>query len=580
MNENNGQFNGSNQDAQQGTYVPPGPQGPYAQGDPGQYGQGAPGPGYYGPPGGFAPPPPHFAPKQRLTADKKDLLFAPVLLILCGVGVFAGLWGGFRAGYTVAFDLLFIAVSAYLAKKGTAPGFYGLLCGVLSLALSGVFVTTSNEIVRTGSVIAMVCTSAVWFSALAGKRLTGGELSLIPHIAVPVAESVGEMPGAMHALFSAKSGGKRAVPKAVLGALCAIPVLCVVVPLLARSDLAFEGMVQGVIKSVGSVLLRIFVTLLLAPFVIAFAFALRKKERPAAAQKAHRGIDTSFLAAFTGVLCVCYLVYLFSQLAYFISAFSGFLPTGYEFSYSEYARRGFFELCAIAGINLAVLYLMILLSQKNGEKLPGVLRGTGAFLGVFTLFLIATAVSKNVMYIREYGMTVLRVGSSAFMIALAAVFLAAILRCFITKVRVLPAALAAFACALCVLGLCNINGICARYNYESYKNGSIGRIDAEYLYELGAEGVPYLVKLAAEDNEDARRELYQALQNYYDGSWPGLYGEGGYAYFKPEKRAYPALSQYSIPLARAYAAMEPFLQEYPDFTRQAVLEGASSFEDF
>ena len=54
-----------------------------------------------------------------------------------------------------------------------------------------------------------------------------------------------------------------------------------------------------------------------------------------------------------GAVCAVYLAYLFSQLAYFVGGFSGILPEG--FTRAEYARRGFFEMTCLAGVNLALM---------------------------------------------------------------------------------------------------------------------------------------------------------------------------------------------------------------------------------
>ena len=584
MNENNTQFNGfapgqGAGDPAQGAYAPPQGtgQGFYPpQGGPAAQGPGTPPPNAYPPPEAYAAPR-HFAPKKLYPTDQKDRFFAPLLLVLCGFGVFAGLWGGFQAGFTASYGLLFLALTVYFAKKGTAPGSFATICGVLSLALSGVFVATANELVRTFSVIAVVCTSIVWFSALAGRRLTGGELGIVGHIAVPIGDAVGEMPQTVKSVFTAKDGEKRSVPKFFLGVLCALPLLCVVVALLIRSDAAFEGMVGSIFKSIGSVVARILLTLAVAPFVLAFAFALRKKPHELKEEKQLKGLDTAFLAAFTGLLSVCYLVYLFSQLAYVVSAFSGFLPLNY--TYADYARRGFFELCAIAAINLAVLYLMILLSRKKDGKMPGALRAIGTFLGLFTLFLIASALAKDIEYIRNYGMTVLRAGSGTFLLALAFVFLAALLRCYIRKVRVLPAAMVCFACALCVLGLADIDAVCAKYNYEAYRNGSLNEIDCAYMRELGADGAPYLVDLAMHGNEvdaaAARTELYYLIPELYDGEWKSVTSqvdEYYRDYMEPQRHKYPALSQYSVPRARAYAALDALLKEEPEFMKTEAMK--------
>ncbi len=499
MNENNEQFNRVNQGAQQSDSPPnttengtPPPVGE-ANTPPGGQNPGyrpPNGPGYYGPyPPYRAPQPPKF----RIVADKKDLLFAPAALLLCAFGVFAGLWGTFQAGFAAAFLLMFLGMSGYLIKKGNAPGFYATVCGLLSLALSGVFVITSSIPIRFFSAIAMTCTSIVWFSSLAGKRLPAGELGMIGYVAAPLGNAIEEMPQSVKAVFSARSGGKRSMPKALLGVLCAVPVLCAVIPLLMRADVAFDGMVSSVFKSFGSVALQLLLSLVLTPFVLAFAFSLRKKPAPPKAEaKQRKGLDTAFTASFMGILSLCYLVYLFSQLFYFVSAFAGFLPTGYHFSFAEYARRGFFELCMIAGINLLVLYFMILFARKNEGRIPGVLRALGVFIALFTLFLIATALAKNIMYIENFGMTILRVGSSAFLCALAIVFFAASLRCFFRKVRILPVAVVTVSAVLCVLGWMNLNAVCAKYNYDAYRSGKLKTLDLEYMYNLGEEGVPYL----------------------------------------------------------------------------------------
>ncbi|MDR9824369.1 DUF4153 domain-containing protein, partial [Vibrio sp. FNV 38] len=97
-------------------------------------------------------------------------------------------------------------------------------------------------------------------------------------------------------------------------------------------------------------------------FGILYAGAKRMEEpfpddaEHAAKAQASRVIPN--LGLLTGItpICVLYLIYVFSQMQYFVSAFAGLLPG--DMIYSEYARRGFFELCAIAVINLLVLLVL------------------------------------------------------------------------------------------------------------------------------------------------------------------------------------------------------------------------------
>ena len=94
--------------------------------------------------------------------------------------------------------------------------------------------------------------------------------------------------------------------------------------------------------------------LIIAPFVVVYAVGLRKgyQRFPAAARKIE-GIDAVAVNTFLAVLSAVYLLYLFSQSAYFFSAFRGLLPE--EFTVAEYARRGFFEMSVIAVINFIVV---------------------------------------------------------------------------------------------------------------------------------------------------------------------------------------------------------------------------------
>ena len=86
---------------------------------------------------------------------------------------------------------------------------------------------------------------------------------------------------------------------------------------------------------------------------------MRKDEKKETVKKELKGIENVYVISFLSVLALVYLVYLFSQLAYFINGFFGILPE--KFIPSSYARRGFFEMSVIAGINFVIIYLSLIL---------------------------------------------------------------------------------------------------------------------------------------------------------------------------------------------------------------------------
>ena len=519
--------------------------------------------------------------KPAFALDRRDRIFASVLCVVTLVGLSPAICGGFWAAFGVSFAVLFLLCSVYLRQKGTQPSAFSCVCGGLSLACAAVFFTTSSAAIRLLTACGAAVLSVVWFSALAGKPIFPGELGLAGRVLQTAAGSITHAPRSIRALFR---GGKRS--KTLLGLLCALPVFCVVVMLLARSDAAFEGLTQHLFVDFGRVVVRLLLAACLFPFLLSLGFSLRKTPDADKPDPAHKGLDTGFITSFLGLLSAAYLVYLFSQLAYFVSAFSGILPAGYTFTYAEYARRGFFELCGIAAINLTLLYLTLLLSRKTDGRLPVVLRALGAFIDVFTLFLICTAMAKMLLYIRQYGATVLRLGTSAFMLFMAVVFLALLVRFFVPKVRVLPVAAVTAAVILLVLGIGNLPGFCARYNYTHYRNGSLSTIDTVYLGDLGDEGIPYLLLLRDDaDKETANGAcvmLYRAVFERYEGELHTIYtaGVGTRTVFESEGKKYGSLYQWNLPRARAYAALDKLLRDEPTFMGDNAEEGELWRDDY
>lgn len=499
----------------------------------------------------------------KFSGDGRDLIFAALFILGTFFGVAWGLWGGLRLGFSIAHIAALIIGSIYFGKKGSRPGIFAALCGALSAVLALPFAITSNYIIRILSAFAATALEWIWFAALAGKRIPSGDLGLPALLWGSFSHGVKDMPAGIKGLLPSGNKKNQNAVKALAGILCAVPVLCVVIPLLAKSDEAFDALVSRIVSEPSELMLQLIATIIAAPFIIGFAVSLKYREKTVSDPKQHKGIDPVFLTAFFAVLSLCYILYLFSQLAYFFSAFSGILPEGYQFTYAAYARRGFFEMCIIAGINLTLIFVMVIFSRRKNGKLSVPLKIAGCFIGLFTLLLIAAAISKMVLYISSYGMTVLRVGTGVFMLIMAAVFITVILRCFTDKVKILQTALILSSLALILLGTVNINAVIAKYNYDAYISGKLGKIDTNYLYSLGEEGVPYLIKLAGTEKYylKAKSALWDSTSTlYYNDSLIG--GNEAYRF---EEKIYPKFSQWGVSRSRAYNAIDALLKESPEF---------------
>jgi len=208
-------------------------------------------------------------------------------------------------------------------------------------------------------------------------------------------------------------------------------------------------------------------------------------------------------------LLVLYLIFFFSQTAYFLSAFRGVLPRG--LIYSEYARRGFFELCNVCVVNLIVTAMLGLFTKDNKNSL--ISRVYGCLLALFSMAMIVMSLSKMLMYINVYGLTPLRVYTSWFMVFLFLLFAMVIVKHIRPGFHLLKYCVCCGVVMFLLLGYADSDRIIAEYNVEAYRSGKVEELDVRQLNELGSAAAPYLLSILTDENmpDEYRRQAGDAL---------------------------------------------------------------------
>ena len=268
-----------------------------------------------------------------------------------------------------------------------------------------------------------------------------------------------------------KNGGRKLSSKTlgiVGGILLAIPVIIIVVPLLIDGDAAFGSVAQALTEKIGKLfenffdgissglLVNAFLALFVAPYIYSVMFCFRhnvtdeKRGEKNENYKNLRVIPSNVFAGFLGAISFVYVVYLLSQLAYFFSAFTGKLPDGSIITVASYARRGFFEMVAVAVINLGIIGVTVLFSKRNESQLSRMIKGFDLFLSVFTIIIVSTSISKILLYIAEYGLTHKRIYVFIIDLILVVAFTMVIVRLFKKKFPYMKVILA-FACSMITL---------------------------------------------------------------------------------------------------------------------------------
>ena len=309
----------------------------------------------------------------------------------------------------------------------------------------------------------------------------------------------------------------------VVGVFVSLPIIIAVVALLMSADAGFQNLVQEIGRVIGTINFGRFfwqtigaVPIALFASALLYANANRQGTNAATrdgAERVRRGaqkVPASALAAPVVILDVIYVAFFAAMGTYLFSGFAGNLPDG--FTYADYARRGFFELAVVAAINGLVIAFCYLFAVRRGAGYSAALRWSGVVLCVMTLLLIATSVSKMVLYIDAYGLTRLRFFTMAFMIVQAIVFglvLARHLKVFAVSRPIIITILVAFI----GLAWANPEGIIARYDVSRYQTGDLQQVDIDYLSTLGDAAIPSIASLTNDYNPVVAQAARVVLQD-------------------------------------------------------------------
>lgn len=445
---------------------------------------------------------PNPTPAPRFSLGKRELTFGIVTAVL-SIGLWNSiLYGGFHLGYSL-FSLALLGCSVWYLQKNGSFGWYEWTLIAFAALLTAGFARSSDVGMKLVLVPASIFAANLGLCLAAGqnRRSRGGFGTVFDAPRAFFTFGFGGMGAAARGMTDAWKNSGTAGKKgsaALLGVVIAVPVVAVMVPLLIRSDAAFEGFMGQLPETdwtepFWSAALGLFAAWVL--FARGVGLISVQKGQPA------KGI-TKRLSPITvnillGAVCILYLTYLFSQLGYFFGGFLWSVPK--EYTLAEYARRGFFEMAWLSAINLTLILSCAGLVEQE-EKLPGLTRLMCFFLGGITLFLIAAASAKMLLYIDSYGLTRLRVLTQTVMIWLGISTLLVCARLVKPKLAYMKGViLVALVLGTALLWL-DVDTMVARYNVRAYQQGTLETVDMSHLSTLGYGAVPYIAELTQDED--------------------------------------------------------------------------------
>lgn len=448
--------------------------------------------------------------------------------------------------------LVAVAVSAVVTDAAMRSGPAGLAGALLVAVVAGGLLGSGRiENRRAWPVLLVVPLFGLWLGVRAADWLLGLDILAAAGLLVigsslsrrgdPLDQSVPDLLGRafnsfLHALFAAGfvldplrrrgTGGeghegetrtRTAAPAVVRGILLGAPVVVVLGLLLASADPVFASLFRFPADA-GDVVLHV-VLLAIGAWGAAALLRTASGAPYAVAPIGRRPLGAVEAVTVLGGLVAVFAAFVASQLVTVIAG-ADYVRRTAGLSYADYARRGFFQLLAVAAITLGLL--LVLRATTDATDRRFVLLGEAAV--VLTLFLVAGAIRRLGLYEAAYGLTLLRLAAVLFALWIGGVFvLLALSLAGVHRRRAwfVPAALALALAGLLVVNVVNPEALIVRRNVERF--AGTDTLDVWYLTDLSDDAVPALAdalpRLAAEPQAVVLGRLCAGERRTSGGIW-------------------------------------------------------------
>jgi hypothetical protein len=297
-----------------------------------------------------------------------------------------------------------------------------------------------------------------------------------------------------------KSWVKNAKP-IIRGVLLAVPILLVFTALFSSADLVFSQRIKTLIanlrlENLPEYLLRSFFILTVAYFFTGIILYAAKRST-----NAHlTGEDKPILAPFLGFtetsiilggVLLLFIAFVLIQFEYFFFGQSNITLQG--FTYSEYARRGFGELVAVAVFSIMLLKGLSVISKCDTNRKKGVFTGLTIGLVALVVIILVSAFQRLFLYESAYGFSRSRTYAHVFMIWLGILLLAVVIMEIFQLQRAFANIILAILFGFSVsLNLLNVDRFIVKSNINMAAHDEV--LDISYLSSLSTDAIPELVR--------------------------------------------------------------------------------------
>ena len=451
---------------------------------------------------------------ERTNITAREIRLLAILALIAGI-VFDYLFYGKAIGVSYPLFVIVFYCLFWVTSRRQIPFQidFGWFLFIPILLLSAAFAIHSNPVllalnfVLIPPLLLLQTTLLVygyeWSSVRCVSRLIG---RLIGHIFVNVPKVLLELISLAKVVDRIAPEKRKTLKNIFIGLIISAPLLVVVIALLASADTVFQKFLTDILKPlefIGSIPFAEHVGVIGIITVLLFGYlavVLRAKVEEASEidRRGSGSWDTIIVATVLVMVNAIYILFCAIQFTYLFGG-EEVIRSIPDFTYAEYARRGFSELIVVTVINLSILLIGLHFTKSDGklDRLVLVLR---CLLVLCTVIILYSAHLRLKLYEEAYGYTYARIFVHTFIGFLSILFLLTLYKLWRRELSLVKAFAIAALLAYTLLNYVNVDAIIARKNIDRYFE--TGKIDLEYLQELSYDAIPELTRLRSDDDGD------------------------------------------------------------------------------
>jgi len=353
------------------------------------------------------------------------------LIIACSLGlglVFHWLFYDKLVGISYP---IFIAVvlASYFSLSlyfKTVPGSTSWFLGVAILVFASFVAVRESMALTFFNVVATLCLLLVLAAISYGQKLRDFEIiDYLKAIFLLPFQFIASIPTVIANLFVSpeQRQGSKMYP-IIRGLVITLPILIVFILLFSSADLVFQKYLGKIFDfDLSEILPRFFlVAVVTIAFVGAFGY-LFQKIHPIAPRpiRGNSNIGLTEVSILLGAINALFLVFILVQITYLFGGEDNITKIG--FTYAEYARKGFFELIAVAAFSFLLVFAVERHVPRSGERHAASFKSLSATLILQVILIMVSSFKRLLLYEDAYGFTPDRFYAHALTVGLGLVFL-------------------------------------------------------------------------------------------------------------------------------------------------------------